>query len=326
MLPQSAALKGRDHADERSSVEGSDRRRQARAGLPTLARGASRKAPSRGPLRGRASRPRRLDTKLRVTPLQYIVQKGEQKGALTDEQLRAGDGFKVMETATEQGDSVHSRASYDLLGKLAEHTQLVRQTVASILGGLQPTVFQQFRQNPEQFIAETLRLIAEQKAAMVIERLAYDAVGERYDVDIFTANQTGHDFSRATAKLKHHVYDYAIVDSEVERRFVSELDTSAEVVVYAKLPRGFLIPTPVGDYNPDWAIAFAAGSVRHLYFVAETKGSLSSMKLRAIEQTKIACARKFFDEIGQRINEDKVKYDVVTDYAKLMDVVGRASR
>lgn len=106
----------------------------------------------------------------------------------------------------------------------------------------------------------------------------------------------------------------------------NELDSSAEVVVYAKLPRGFLIPTPVGDYNPDWAISFTEGRVRHIYFVAETKGSMSSMKLREIEQTKIACARKFFDEIGRRITEDQVKYDVVTDYAKLMDLVNPVSR
>ncbi|MEA3640011.1 MAG: DEAD/DEAH box helicase family protein [Lamprobacter sp.] len=263
-----------------------------------------------------------LDLRLRVTPLQYIVQKGQQKDGLTAEQLRQSDGFKISETATEQGDSIHSRVSYDLLGKLAENTQLMRQTVASILCGIQPAVFQQFRQNPEHFIAEASRLIKQEKAAMVIERLAYDEIDERYDVDIFTAAQTGQDFSRASEKLKHHIYDYAITDYGVEKQFVKDLDTSAEVVVYAKLPRGFLIPTPVGDYNPDWAISFKAGSVRHIYFVAETKGTMSTMKLREIEQTKIACARKFFDEIGQRISEDRVKYDVVTDYAKLMDVVG----
>ncbi|PWE27655.1 hypothetical protein C4N9_16630 [Pararhodobacter marinus] len=106
---------------------------------------------------------------------------------------------------------------------------------------------------------------------------------------------------------------------------MKELDTSSEVVVYAKLPRGFLIPTPVGDYNPDWAISFKAGSVRHIYFVAETKGTMSSMKLREIEKTKIECARKFFDEISKRITTDRVKYDVVTDYGKLMDLVGRAA-
>ncbi len=193
--------------------------------------------------------------------------------------------------------------------------------MASIFTQIETAIFAQFKTNPEHFISEASRIITEQKAAMVIERLAYDEVDERYDVDIFTAAQTGQDFSRASAKLKNHVFDYAITDSEVEREFVKELDTSGEVVVYAKLPRGFLIPTPVGDYNPDWAISFKVGSVKHIYFVAETKGTMSSMKLREIEKTKIECARKFFEEINQKINHDQVKYDVVTDYAKLMDIV-----
>lgn len=267
-----------------------------------------------------------LDRELRVTPLQYTVQAGLQQDGLTDEQLRGGDGFAVQETTTEYGDSIHSRVKYDLIGKVAENARLTRDTTAAIFSQVQTAVFEQFRKNPEHFIAEASRLIAEQKAAMVIERLAYNEVDDRYDTDIFTANQAGQDFSRATAKLKNHVYDYAIIDSDVERKFVKELDTSSEVVVYAKLPRGFLIPTPVGDYNPDWAISFKAGSVRHIYFVAETKGTMSSMKLREIEKTKIECARKFFDEISEQITEDRVKYDVVTDYAKLMDVVGRASQ
>lgn len=262
-----------------------------------------------------------LDGHLRVTPLQYTVRMGIQQDGLTDEQLRKGDGFKVEETVTEYGDSVHSMVKYDLLGKVAENTQLTRQTTSEILRGIQPAVFKQFQQNPEHFIAEASRLISEQKAAMVIERLAYDELDDHYTVDIFMASQTGQDFSRASEKLNNHVYDYAITDSDVERDFVTELDSSNEVVVYAKLPHGFLIPTPVGDYNPDWAISFRNGSVRHIYFVAETKGSMSSMKLREIEKTKIECARKFFEEIGQQITEDKVKYDVVTDYGKLMDVV-----
>ncbi|MRX49454.1 restriction endonuclease subunit R [Paracoccus sp. S-4012] len=265
-----------------------------------------------------------LDSQLRVTPLLYTVQVGVQSDGLTDGQLRSGDGFTVTNTKTEHGDSLHSRVKYDLLGKVAENAQLTRETAASILGQVTPAVFEQFTKNPEHFISEASRIIAEQKAAMVIERLAYDEVDERYDIDILTANQTGQDFSRATAKLKNHIYDYAITDSDVERDFVKELDTSSEVVVYAKLPRGFLIPTPVGDYNPDWAIAFNTGSVRHIYFVAETKGTMSSMKLREIERTKIKCAHKFFDEISRRINADRVKYEVVTDYGKLMDLVGRA--
>lgn len=266
-----------------------------------------------------------LDSQLRVTPLQYTVQLGVQNEGLTDGQLRSGEGFTVTKTTTERGDSIHSLVKYDLVGKVAENAQLTRDTAAIILGKIAPAVFEQFTKNPEHFISEASRIIAEQKAAMVIERLAYDEVDERYDVDIFTANQTGQDFSRATAKLKNHVYDYAITDSDVERDFVKELDTSSEVVVYAKLPRGFLIPTPVGDYNPDWAISFKAGSVRHIYFVAETKGTMSTMKLREVEKTKIECARKFFDEISKRITADHVRYDVVTDYGKLMDLVRRAA-
>ena len=265
-----------------------------------------------------------LDSQLRVTPLQYTVQTGIQGDGLTDEQLKAGDGFALTGSTTERGGSVHSLVKYDLLGKIAENTELTRKTAAEILTGIQASVFGQFKENPEHFIAEASRIIAEQKATMVIERLAYDGLAERYDVDIFTANQTGQDFSKASAKLKRHVYDYVVTDSEIERKFADELDTASEVVVYAKLPRGFLIPTPVGDYNPDWAISFQEGSVKHIYFVAETKGTMSSMKLREIEKTKIACARKFFDEIGRRVSEDRVKYDMVTSYEKLMDIVGGA--
>ncbi|MFK4537291.1 type III restriction enzyme [Bradyrhizobium ottawaense] len=265
-----------------------------------------------------------LDSQLRVTPLQYTVRAGVQQDSLTDEQLKAGDGFQETNTATEWGDSVHSLVRYDLVGKVAENAQLTRGTTAAILTGIEPSVFDQFKKNPEHFISEASRIVAEQKATIIIERLDYDAVTERYGVDIFTANQTGQDFSRATAKLKHHVYDYVVLDSEVERHFVQDLETSSEVVVYAKLPRGFLIPTPVGDYNPDWAISFKNDEVKYIYFVAETKGSMSSMKLREIEKTKIACAKKFFDEIGQRVSENRVKYDVVTSYEKLMEIVGPA--
>lgn len=262
-----------------------------------------------------------LNTQLRVTPLQYKVESGVQKAGITDEQLKTGQSFGLEESQTEYGGPVHSEVKYDLIGKIAENVQLTRKTVADILVGIEVSVFGQFKLNPEHFIAEASRLIKEQKATAIIEQLCYDAVEGRYDADIFTAAQKGQDFSRATGKLKNHVYDYCITDSKVERQFVENLDTSSEVVVYAKLPRGFLIPTPVGDYNPDWAISFTQGSVKHIYFVAETKGSMSSMKLREIERTKIECARKFFTELNDRIDDDKVRYDVVTDYAKLMDLV-----
>ncbi|MCE8525784.1 DEAD/DEAH box helicase family protein [Ruegeria pomeroyi] len=266
---------------------------------------------------------RALNKELNVTPLQYTVQTGALGDSLTAEELSDGKSFKVKETRTEYGQSAFSTVKYDLLHEISEDAQLTRQTVARILASMEKAVFDQFKKNPEQFISEATRLIKEQKATVIIERLTYDAIDDRYDTGIFTAAQTGNDFSKATEQLKKHVFDYAIVDSDVERRFVADLDTSAEVVVYAKLPRGFLIPTPVGDYNPDWAISFEEGSVRHIYFVAETKGSMSSMKLRPQEQTKIECARKFFAEISKAGQPNNVRYDVVDSYGKLMDLVAR---
>lgn len=263
----------------------------------------------------------RLERDLRVSPLQYLVTEGDLSDGVTDAQLRAGDAFVQGKLRTETGSSARSRVSYDVIGAISENTDLTRRTVGEILRGIQAVKFGEFAKNPEQFIADASHMIQEQKATAIIEKLTYDALEERYSSELFAAGETGNDFKKATDNLKNHVYDYAIVDSKVERDFVRDLDTSAEVVVYSKLPRGFLIPTPVGDYNPDWAIAFKEGDIKHLYFVAETKSDLPSMKMRELEQTKIKCARKFFDEIGRRINEDRVKYDVVTSYSELMALV-----
>ncbi|MFT3906800.1 MAG: DEAD/DEAH box helicase family protein [Steroidobacteraceae bacterium] len=263
-----------------------------------------------------------IDANLRVTPLQYTIHHGEQAAAVTYEGVKEGNAFTLMTTETETNrNSIHSAVRYDLIGKLAEGTQLTRRTVAEVLQGINAAVFAQFKTNPESFIAEATRLINEQKATVIIEHLAYDPVEDKFDLDIFTAGQTKQDFSRAGQKLQRHIYDYVLTDSNIERNFVKELDTSSDVVVYAKLPHGFLIPTPVGDYNPDWAISFKEGAVKHIYFVAETKGSMSTMELREIEKTKIKCARKFFDEMNRRYAPENVKYDVVNSFGKLMEVV-----
>lgn len=265
-----------------------------------------------------------LDASLRVTPLQYTIQHGEQAAAVTYDGIKAGNAFELKVTETETNRvSIHSGVKYDLIGKLAEGTQLTRRTVTEILKGLNVAVFAQFKTNPESFIAEAIRLINEQKATVIIEHLAYDPVEDKFDRDIFTAGQTKQDFSNAVKTPKHHIYDFVLPDSgsKPERDFAEALESSSEVVVYAKLPRGFLIPTPVGDYNPDWAISFKEGTVKHIYFVAETKGSMSSMDLREIEKTKIKCARKFFDEMNRRFAPENVKYDVVDSFGKLMEVV-----
>ncbi len=263
-----------------------------------------------------------LNMELRVVPLRYSVQRGEQSENISYDQMKFGESFEVKETSTEyDAHSIHSAVKYDLIGKIAENVQLTRKTVTEILSGIEKPVFDQFKTNPENFISEATRLIQEQKATVIIEHLSYDAVSDTHDIDIFTDGQSKQDFSKAGEPLKRHIYDYVITDSKTERTFIKELDTSSDVVVYAKLPKGFHIPTPVGNYNPDWAITFKEGTVKHVYFVAETKGSMSSMELREIEKTKIECARKFFDEINRKINPENVKYDVVDSFGKLMDIV-----
>ena len=263
-----------------------------------------------------------LNGHLNVAALQYVVQSGQQRAILDADDLASGVGFTVSSTSTRtETTSSSSQVEYDLLGEIAEKTQLTRRTASSILTKISHTTFSKYRQNPEQFISEAARLINEQKATVIVEHLTYDTLAERYDSAIFTENQTKQDFTKAGQKLRKHIYDYAVTDSKGERAFVTELDTSTEVVVYAKLPRGFFIPTPVGGYNPDWAIAFQEGMVKHVYFVAETKGSLSSMQLRGVDEIKIECARKFFATLNRKFHGD-VKYDVVTDYDQLLQLVG----
>ena len=238
-----------------------------------------------------------LEAELKVSPMQYTVVAGEQAETATYDGIRQGESFKVTESTTDyHRASAHSAVKYDLIGRLAEETQLTRATVASILQGINKAVFSQYRTNPEDFMRKAARLMNEQKATVIVEHIAYDPTGETHTMEIFTQDKPKEDFSKAV-KANHHIYDYVFTDSKNERDFVRELDASTEVVVYAKLPRGFFIPTPVGNYNPDWAIAFQEGKVKHVYFVAETKGSMSSMDLRKIEESKIECARKFFAKI-----------------------------
>ena len=258
-----------------------------------------------------------LDRELKVAPLQYTIQAGEQTESATYDALKKGEAFRLQGTETETlRVSARSAVRYDLIGKIAEETQLTRATVGGILQGMNVAVFSQYKTNPEDFMRKAARIVNEQKATVIVEHLAYDPVDESYTDEIFTQAKPQGDIGKAF-QANRHVYDYVFTDSQTERKFVTELDSGAEVVVYAKLPRSFFIPTPVGNYNPDWAIAFRHGKVKHVYFVAETKGSLSSLDLRKIEECKINCARRFF----AKITSDQVKYDVVDNYGKLMELV-----
>ncbi|MDE6069144.1 MAG: restriction endonuclease subunit R, partial [Treponemataceae bacterium] len=234
--------------------------------------------------------------------------------------LNDGTAFSKSET-----DSYRTSAAavttvrYDLIGKLVAATGLTRKTVAAVLKGIQKAVFDQFKDNPEEFIIKAAAIINDEKASAVIEHITYNILEERYDNDIFTDSEIKGKLGVNAMKTQKHLYDHVVYDSENERQFAGELDTDKNVAVYVKLPNGFYISTPVGHYNPDWAIAFYEGTVKHIYFVAETKGSMSSMQLRLIEQSKIHCAREHF----KAISGDNAVYDVVDSYKALMDKVMR---
>ena len=269
-----------------------------------------------------------INSQLEVTPLQYTIEVGEQKDSLTEEQLKDGSGFTVRERDRElHGTTIQSSVPYDLIGEVTEATKLTRKTVCSILKGINPEKFAKFKINPEQFISEASRLINEEKATVTIQHLSYDLIDESYDTDIFTQNQVINDFTKVVENLKKHIYDFASTDSKIEREFIEELDTRSEIEVYAKLPRGFTIPTPLGPegYNPDWAIAFKEGTVKHILFIAETKGSMSTMQLKTIEKAKIDCATKFFERLEQEVKSDvpseKVKFSMVASYPDLLNKV-----
>jgi type III restriction enzyme len=254
-----------------------------------------------------------LDEKLKVANLTYSIETGVQNSDTTYDDLAQGDAFRVKAKQQQaHKHSVHSSVKYDLLGQIASGTQLTRQTVSQILQSINANTFYQFSINPEDFIAKATRLINEQKASLVVEHISYDTIDDTYDLSIFTPISLNAGFKGN--KLNHHIYHYAATDSVIEQKFAEDLDVSKDVVVYAKLPKAFYIPTPVGNYNPDWAIAFEEDKVKHIYFIAETKGSLSSMELREIERCKTECAKRFF----KKISENDVKYDVVDSYENLM--------
>ena len=263
-----------------------------------------------------------INQNLIVTKVKYIIDGGDQTHGMTAEQLEEGTGFEQGTRTTHTGEiSAHSKVPYDLIGKIVEGVQLTRHTVASILSGIDSNRFDLFRDNPEEFILNTIKLINEQKATTVVEHLTYDALNEKYGSEIFTNSVERINPDNSGCKLNKHVFDYAVTDSKVERKFVEELDISSEVVVYSKLPRGFSIPTPVGNYNPDWAIAFDKDKVKQIYFVAETKGTMQTLELKGIENTKIECAKRFFNELNEKIDSQKVEYKVADSYENLMKLV-----
>ena len=264
-----------------------------------------------------------INENLFVSELQYTTSVGSQKDTMVHEEVTGGASFQSAKTRTQTLKHAEtSQIKYDLVGKIAAGTVLTRKTVAAILAGLSPERFAMFKYNPEEFISKVTKLIKEQKATMIVEHITYDQIEGEYDSSIFTAEKNNQSFDKAF-KANKAIQDYVFTDGyaqdgqSTERKFVQNLDAAQEVCVYAKLPKGFAIPTPVGTYSPDWAIAFNEGTVKHIYFIAETKGTMDSLSLKPIEKAKIDCAKKLFNELST----SHVKYHNVDSYQRLLDVM-----
>ena len=262
-----------------------------------------------------------INDRLFVAELAYTATKGTQKVNIGQYDIEQGSMFVMDRAKTEVLKHSHtSRIKYDLIDKIATGATLTRKTAAAILQGIRIDKLYMFKNNPEEFIAKVARLINEQKATMIVDYISYNTIEGEYDSSIFTAEKNTQSFDKAFL-AKKAIQDYVFTDGtaekSVERKFAEDLDTAEEVCVYAKLPRTFQIPTPVGNYSPDWAIAFYEGTVKHIFFVAETKGTMESLELRPVEKAKISCARKLFNEMST----SKVVYHDVDSYQNLLNIM-----
>ena len=258
-----------------------------------------------------------INQKLFVTKLFTVVEEGSLDNIESKSALIEGTAFGKAHVSREAVNYADCSVKYDLVGKIVEATALTRKSVVEILKKIDDEKFDMFKTNPEDFIIKISNIINEEKATVIIQKITYNKLEEVYDTDIFTEPTLRPITNNNVITSEKGLYNYLIYDSDKEKTFAENLDSNKEVSVYVKLPKGFYINTPVGHYNPDWAIAFNEGAVKHIYFVAETKGSMSSMQLKKIEEAKIDCARVHF----KAISSDEVKYDVIDSYESLLDKV-----
>lgn len=259
-----------------------------------------------------------LNKKVRVSKVYFKVEMGTMEQIQSKDDLLSGLAF-VKEEGENYNHTISANYNikYDLIGKLVDETGLTRKAIIEILQGIDVSVFNQFKTNPEEFIIKVAALINDEKATAIINHITYNVMDEKYDTRLFTDPTIKGRLGKNAMKANKHLYDHLVYDSTNERSFAMELDTNKDVAVYVKLPDGFYISTPVGKYNPDWAIAFYEGNIKHIYFIAETKGSMDSMQLRLIEESKIQCAREHF----KAISNGNVVYDVVDGYKSLLEKV-----
>ena len=260
-----------------------------------------------------------LDKSLNVTEIRVVISTGSLEQIESKQQLEEGTAMKHGKDRTVQVHESVGSVRYDLIGQLVAKTGLTRRTIVAILQGIDPQkTFHKFQLNPEEFIMKSARIINSCKAMSVIEHIEYNKMDGTYNKDVFTENTLRGKLGENAMASKKSLYDLVVVDSKVEMHLAEALENQDMVQVYTKLPRGFYINTPMGHYNPDWAVVFKEDSgVKHIYFIAETKGSVIEADLRDVEKAKIACAQKHFQSIGA----SDVQYDIVDSWDTLYNKV-----
>ena len=260
-----------------------------------------------------------IDLHLNVTEIHIKITEGSLESIRDRESLETASAMTQGNTVRKTvHEAVGKFVKYDLVGNLVRETGLTRKTIIKILQGISPAKFMLFRVNPEEFIIKVASLINDCKAIAVIKKISYSPTDQKFETDLFTVDEVRGVVGDNAMESEKSLYDLVIIDSKgTEMQFAQQLENNTDVEVYTKLPRGFYINTPLGQYNPDWAIVFKEGSVKHVYFVAETKGSMRDVDLRETEKSKIECARRHFASLSL----SNVKYDVVHSYQDLYNIV-----
>ncbi|MCO5948086.1 type III restriction-modification system endonuclease [Mucilaginibacter flavidus] len=188
----------------------------------------------------------------------------------------------------------------DIVTYLQNETQLTRKSIVQILKGC--TNLKYFKINPQKFIEGCIEIINEQMHLHIVDGIVYTKIGEHdvYSQELFEkAELSGYLKSNMIASTRSP-YEYVVYDSGIESDLASEFERNSNVKVYAKLPGWFKIDTPLGTYNPDWAVLFELEGVEKLFFVVESKGSMGYDFLRPSEQGKIECGKKHFEELANK--------------------------
>ncbi len=193
----------------------------------------------------------------------------------------------------------------DLLGWLQRETELTRGTLAAVLQGSGRLA--DAAVNPQQFLDETLKVIRDTLRELMVDGIEYELVGDWYELDIFRDGETD-SYEERVMSVSNSIYDGVEFDSEVEHRFAERLDNNPDIRLFVKLPSGFVINTPLGTYNPDWAIVKHADQT--IYMVRETKAATGKLDLRGAEHLKIRCGKKHFGKLG-------VDFNAVTDASQV---------